>query len=133
MNNEMFSDRLRTVMKEQCLSQSDLSRMSSIGKSNISQYISGINRPRAAAIKRLSSVLNVPAGWLTGDIDETETSLSVIYAAKALGVMPQRLRCDLQQRRLPFGYAANKNGRFRYFISPTKFEEYLSMKGRNAQ
>lgn len=129
MNNEMFSDRLKAVMKEQNVSQSDLSRITGIGRSNISQYISGINYPRPSAMKQIADALKIPLGWLTGEIKEPEKSLPVIYAAKVLNVIPQKLRGDLQKRLLPFGYAVYKNGKFRYFISPTKFENYLIMKG----
>ena len=124
MSNK-FSDRLKDVMKEQSISQSDLSRMTGIGRSNISQYIAGVNYPRSAAMNQIARALNIPLGWLIGEFEEPEKSLSVIYAAKVLNVIPQKLRGDLQKRRVPFGYALNKNGKYRYFISPTKFQEYL--------
>lgn len=111
-------------MKEQSVSQSDLSRITGIGRSNISQYISGINYPRPSAMKQIADALKIPLGWLTGEIKEPEKSLSVIYAAKVLNVIPQKLRGDLQKRLLPFGYAVYKNGKYRYYISPKKFAEY---------
>lgn len=124
MNDEMFSNRLKTALNEQRISQSELSQMTGIGRSGISQYVSGINYPRPTAMKQIADALNVPVGWLSGEIKEAEKSLSVPYAAKVLNVLPQKLRVDLKERLLPFGYAVNKNGKYHYFISPTKFKEY---------
>ena len=40
-----FAEKLREVMKEQNISQSDLSRLTKIGRSSISQYLSDRNIP----------------------------------------------------------------------------------------
>lgn len=124
MNNEMFSDRLKAVMKEQSVSQSDLSRMTGMGRSRISQYVSGQYHPRPEAMKQIADALKVPSGWLSGEIQETEKPLSVPYAASVLNIRPQMLREGLKARKFPFGYAISKNGLFKYYINPTQFEKY---------
>lgn len=127
----MFADRLKQILREEFLSQSDLSAMTGISRARISMYCSGACYPRANAVKQIAEALHVPAGWLTGEIREKEPSLSVPDVARSLGVLPQRLREGLKRRIYPFGYAVEKNGKYKYYISPTQFESYKkhSLKG----
>ena len=55
-------------------------------------------------------------------------SLTVAEAAKLMGVTDQFIRIGLQQNALPFGYAVKMSGKFTYFISLPKFEEYTGIK-----
>ena len=120
----MFSDRLKQAMNEQGISQARLSELTGMGRSRISQYVSGQYHPRPEAIKQIADALKVPSGWLSGEIQETEKSLSVPYAASVLNIRPQMLREGLKARKFPFGYAVSKNGLFKYYINPTQFEKY---------
>lgn len=123
-----FADRLKQAMKEQMVSQADLSKITGISRSRISQYHSGIYTPRRGAIKQIADALNVPVCWLIGEIEETEPSVSLPYAAKLMNVLPQMLREGLKNRKYPFGYAVKKsNGRFRYYISPKRFTEFTGI------
>lgn len=63
---EAFSDRLRKILNIRNMRQSELSEKSGIGKSAISQYLSGSFRPKQDNIYKLSCVLDVSEAWLMG-------------------------------------------------------------------
>ena len=73
MSQETFADRLRQAMGEKDLKQADLihaaeQRGEKLGKSQVSQYVSGKVVPRAATLRLLADILGVPEAWLaTGD------------------------------------------------------------------
>lgn len=78
---ETFADRLKTAMKQNGLRQVDLIRAAQkanlkLGKSHVSQYVSGKTVPRAETLRFLAAVLQVEESWLlTGrqsGIKETE-------------------------------------------------------------
>lgn len=75
MAEETFSKRLKTAMEKQGKKQIDLIRMAQergikLGKSHMSQYISGKNIPRADILHFLADVLTVDEDWLkNGAID----------------------------------------------------------------
>ena len=65
-----FSDRLKSAMKQKHLKQVDLIRIASqqgvkLGKSHISQYVSGKTIPRNDILHFLADTLEVDAGWLS--------------------------------------------------------------------
>lgn len=68
-----FADRLRAVMAERGLKQADLIHMAAekgekLGKSQVSQYVSGKVGPRPNAVRLLADILGVEEGWLaTGE------------------------------------------------------------------
>ena len=69
MAEETFAKRLKTAMEKQGKKQIDLIRMAQergikLGKSHMSQYISGKNIPRADILHFLADVLTVDEDWL---------------------------------------------------------------------
>ncbi len=71
MASPTFADRLKTAMKEQHIRQVDLIHAASLcgvklGKSHISQYVSGKTIPRADMLHFLAGALNVDEDWLAG-------------------------------------------------------------------
>ena len=67
-----FADRLKSAMEQKHLKQVDLIRIASqqgvkLGKSHISQYVSGKTVPRAEILHFLSETLDVDADWLSGN------------------------------------------------------------------
>ena len=65
-----FSDRLKSAMEQKHLKQVDLIRIASqqgvkLGKSHISQYVSGKTIPRNDILHFLADTLEVDAGWLS--------------------------------------------------------------------
>ena len=72
MSKEIFAERLRTSMAQNGKKQVDLIRAASehgvkLGKSHISQYVSGKTLPRPDILHFLADTLQVDADWLRGD------------------------------------------------------------------
>ena len=130
-----FSKQLKKAMEARNISQLELSEQTGIGKSSISQYISGKNVPKDRALKKLAYVLDCSVEYLLATEDEVENgdiadvrNVPVAEAAKRLGVCEQAVRNALQGRTAPFGYAVwNPKAKFRpysYHISEKKLSEY---------
>ena len=71
MVQSSFAGRLRKAMEMRGLKQVDLLRMASergqkLGKSQISQYVSGKTTPRSETLSFLADVLDVSEQWLMG-------------------------------------------------------------------
>lgn len=71
MPNETFAERLRNAMDSQGIKQVDLIRTAEkqgvkLGKSHMSQYVSGKTVPRADMVHFLAAALHVEEGWLLG-------------------------------------------------------------------
>ena len=71
MSEEKFAERLREAMHRQGMKQVDLIRAAErrgvkLGKSQISQYVSGKTFPRADILHFLSEALQTDADWLSG-------------------------------------------------------------------
>ncbi len=69
MNSTVFADRLKEAMKASGLKQVDLLRQAEIqgfklGKSQLSQYVSGKTTPRKATLNFLARALEVEPSWL---------------------------------------------------------------------
>ena len=131
----IFSQRLKKAMDEQRVTQSDLSTLTGLGKSSISQYLSGKNEPKVKTMTLIADALNVSVDWLSGAVDEPSddgsghtNNLPVEQAARLMGVGKQFIRVGLQDGKFPFGYAIKITGnRFTYYISPKKFTEYTGI------
>lgn len=81
MNNSIFSERLQLAMKQKELKQIDLVRLAEsnrikLGKSNISQYISGKITPRKETMQFLADALEVSEEWLLGSNDALDNETS---------------------------------------------------------
>ena len=80
MAQETFSDRLRQAMSDRDVRQSDVIRASEmlgkkLGKSQMSQYVSGKTIPRRDVAELLARILEVDVTWLlASDADQGETS-----------------------------------------------------------
>ena len=76
MRNSLFAHRLREAMREKNMKQIDIMREAEkrgikLGKSHISQYVSGKTIPRENILKVLAEILEVDAAWLKGKNEET--------------------------------------------------------------
>lgn len=125
-----FSQRLKQAMKERDITQVELSRITGLGKSSISQYVSGKNLPSRGNMKIIADALDVSCEWLIGNFEESPSAsgkknITVETAAKLMGVGRQFIRVGLQNQTLPFGTAVKMpSGKYRYYISPSKFSEF---------
>ena len=125
-----FAKNLKQVMKDKDITQTELSRKTGIGKSSISQYLSGKNIPSKQKVVVLAEALDVPVDLLHEGSDEPvstsgQKNITVETAAKLMGVGRQFIRVGLQNQTLPFGSAVKMpSGKYRYYISPSKFSEF---------
>ena len=84
-----FAQRLRGAMERAGLKQADLIRLAGargrrLGKSQVSQYVSGKTLPRPDVMRLLAIVLDVDSGWLSCDIIRRDPlSGEVVYTAPA--------------------------------------------------
>lgn len=82
IQKEVFSERLKAAMKKQNLKQIDLVRAAQtqgikLGKSHVSQYVSGKTVPRTDILLFLAKTLQVEEEWLIGVSDmESDTEIS---------------------------------------------------------
>ena len=79
IQKEVFSERLKAAMKKQNLKQIDLVRAAQVqgiklGKSHVSQYVSGKTVPRTDILLFLAKTLQVEEEWLIGVCLRTSTS-----------------------------------------------------------
>ena len=77
MEENIFADRLNEIMKRKQIKQVDLIRLAharglTLGKSQVSQYVSGKTFPRAKVLAVLAQVLEVEESWLRGEKDARE-------------------------------------------------------------
>lgn len=77
MSKESFAERLKAAMEKQGKKQVDLINAAALqgvklGKSHISQYVSGKTVPRSDILHFLASELNVEEEWLKGAETETQ-------------------------------------------------------------
>ncbi len=129
----MLLKRLREAMQSKNMKQKELAERTGLAQSTISQYLSGKSMPTKFAMSKLVEVLEVDVNWLSGekylnDVLEKQIKLSVVQAARIMGVSPQFIRIGLQKQQLPFGYAVQMSkNRYTYHISTKKFSEYTGI------
>lgn len=128
----MFADNMKKQMAVHGITQSELAKMTGIGRSSISQYLSGKNEPT----DERKSVIAEAIGCRVVDLDATETTsfpvdtdsnmkrLSVDQAARMLGMNHETVRKGLRQGVFPWGYAIKTSeNHWVYFINAKKFAE----------
>lgn len=128
-----FAEKLKVLMGELDLSQSKLSDLTGIGKSSISQYLSGKNEPSKDRKKEIARKLGVQEDYF--DTFEAAATvqhdgvfnLSVTLAAKLMGKSKEWVKQGLRDGVFPWGYAV-KLTNWSYFISSVKFTEYTGIK-----
>ncbi len=87
---DRFCNRLKQAMEIKNMRQIDLSKKTGIGRSAISQYLSGLFEPRQEYIFKIAQALNVSEAWLMGfdvemdSVPYTSTANEDIYLKKAM-------------------------------------------------
>lgn len=128
-----FATNLKKAMEERNMSQAELSALTGIGKSSISQYLSGKNEPNQKRTEQLAEALECSIAFLNGITkcsDPTDDpnglkNVPVSLAAQRLGKSEQFVRVALQRGIVPFGFAVQLSSRFSYHISPKLLNEYI--------
>ena len=87
MTNNLFAHRLRQSMKEKNMKQIDIMRAAEekgvkLGKSHVSQYVSGKTVPRDNILKVLAEILEADPLWLKGSSESEQTEKSIILKAE---------------------------------------------------
>lgn len=125
----MFADNLKMIMTERGITQADLSKLTGIGRSSISQYLSGKNEPtpeRKVIIAEAvgCSVDELDRAKVSVPMDATIQRLPVEQAARLMGMNHTTVRKGLKQGRFPWGYAIKTSeNHWAYFINARKFAE----------
>ena len=127
----MFKDRLKQIMKDSNMKQATLSQLTGIGKSSISQYLSGKNEPTKERKKVITEALGLPEDYFDSEEEITikptssaVSRLSVDDAAKLMGVGTKFITNGLQNGVFPWGYAVQGRGdKYIYFINAKRFAE----------
>lgn len=127
-----FSEKLKKLMADLNISQAQLHKLTGIGRSSISQYLSGKNEPSKDRKREIALTLGVQEDYFeqidpSAIIQGSEVvNLPVSLAANLLGKSPGWVMKGLQDGVFPWGYAV-KLTRWSYFISSVKFTEYTGI------
>lgn len=126
---EVFNEELKNVMQDLRLSQIQLSNLTGIGKSSISQYLSGKNAPTEARQREIAISLGLAEDYFKSDefalVNANRISrLTVADTAKIMGMSKPSVAKGLQEGIFPWGYAVKGRGeKFVYFINAKRFAE----------
>ena len=126
----MFNDLLKQAMSEAGMNLTALSAATGIGKSSISQYLSGKNEPPGKRKAVIASALGLaPDYFKTVEVrsDCTHGRFTPEQAAKLMGKGKEFVRQGLRDGVFPWGYAVKMGSRWSYYISPMKFTEYTGI------
>lgn len=127
-----FAQKLKEVMSELKLSQAQVARLAGYSPSAISLYLSGRREPCIEAQREIAAALGLDENYFLVFEPElaiqnnTVFNLPVWLAAKLMQKNPIWIRQGLQEGRFPWGYAV-QTGRWNYWISSKKFEEYTGI------
>lgn len=127
-----FAEKLKVLMSELDLSQSKLSDLTGIGKSSISQYLSGKNEPSKDRKKEIARTLGVQENYF----EQFETAATVQHdsavnvpvplIASLMGKSKEWVMQGLRDGVFPWGYGV-KMTKWSYFISSVKFTEFTGI------
>ncbi len=99
----VFSERLRASMARRGLKQTDMIRAAAelggrLGKSQVSQYVSGKTVPRRDMVRLLAQILEVDAAWLIGAGEESATGAHSPAAGPAVPSAPDPVPARATER-----------------------------------
>lgn len=90
----VFSERLAYILKERKTSQADLSKLTNIPKSAISQYISGKFNPKPERVRIICRALDINPAWLTGYDDAPKKGIILPTLSNEENEIISRYRTD---------------------------------------
>ncbi|HCW51046.1 MAG TPA: hypothetical protein DGR79_03115 [Clostridiales bacterium] len=64
-----FGERLKTLLEERDMTQAELARTLHLGKSTVSQYISGVRSPDLGTVRKIAEFFSVSIDYLIGRTD----------------------------------------------------------------
>lgn len=128
-----FNEKLKQAMQQLGISQAQVVGMTGIGKSSISQYLSGKNVPTAERQKNIAVSLGLEADYFEKDdftvrlLKKNSGGIAQIRT-KDVGILMKMSHTTveegLKQGVFPWGYAIKTSDNYyRYFINAQRFAE----------
>ena len=130
-----FSEKLRKAMKELNLTQTQTVGLIGKSKASISQYLSDKQVPSEAKQRDIAVALGLEEDYFSKLDDRMPAlstqkakdciipRLSVMDAARMMGINHQTVRKGLQQGVFPWGYGIKTSDHWVYFINAKRFSE----------
>ena len=130
-----FSEKLRKAMKELNLTQAQMVGLIGKSKASISQYLSDKQVPSEVKQREIAVALGLEEDYFSKPSDRTATlpmkkakeciiqRLSVMDAARMMGINHQTVRKGLQQGVFPWGYGIKTSEHWVSFINAKRFSE----------
>ena len=127
-----FAEKLREVMKEQNISQSDLSRLTKIERSSISQYLSDRNIPTPQRQEEIAVALKLPEDYFTAEENVVKACISrakvkrltLTQAARIMGMSKETLGTAIEEGKYSWGQVLSGKGKKKiYYINGTKLSQ----------
>lgn len=123
---EKFIERLNSILQKRNLSQADLSKMTGIRSSSISDWLNGKYEPKQDKISIIAEALNVSPVWLIGYDDTSSNQSEGYYVDPETAEYAEMLRTRPEMRML---FSASRG------ISKEKMQEAVNyiefIKSRN--
>lgn len=129
-----FAQKLKQLMLDMGLTQRQVSEMTGISASSISQYLNGKNEPYKARKREMALALGVQETYFDDFLatpkiqNNSPVKMTVALAAQLMKKSKKFVACGLQEGRFPWGYAVQTSPeRWTYFISVKKFTEHTGI------
>ena len=97
---EKFIERLNSILQKRNLSQADLSKMTGIRSSSISDWLNGKYEPKQDKISIIAEALNVSPVWLIGYDDTSSNQYEGYYVDPETAEYAEMLRTRPEMRML---------------------------------
>lgn len=132
-----FNEKLKQAMQQLNITQAQVVGMTGIGKSSISQYISGKNVPTEERQKNIAVSLGLDPNYFEQEesvakvnikadvfVSSSVPRIDVAVVAKLMHMNHNTIRKGLQDGVFPWGYAIKTSeNRWCYFINAVSFQE----------
>lgn len=130
-----FSEKLRKAMNHLNLTQTQMVGLIGKSKASISQYLSGKQIPSEEQQRDIAVALGLKEDYFSKADDRMPAlptqkakeciipRLSVMDAARMMGINHQTVRKGLQQGVFPWGYGIKTSEHWVYFINARRFAE----------
>ena len=130
----MYDKKLKSVMSDLEITQSQLCKITGIGRSSISQYLSGKNEPTEERKKAIATALGLPEDYFSFEEVIAKPKVkkgggiiprfTLTETAELMGMSKKVVAHGLQEGIFPWGYAVRGRGdKFVYFINAKRFAE----------
>lgn len=122
---DQFIERLNSILQKRNLSQADLSKMTGIRSSSISDWLKGKYEPKQDKIAIIAEALNVSPVWLIGYDEPSTTQTEGYYTDPEVAEFAEYLRTRPGARML---FSAAKDITKEEMEETVKYIEFLKSK-----